>query len=179
MILTDREIGLALDKGQIILDPRPSFEAISSTSIDLTLAREGIQWKQGGLIVPPGSRSFDYSHLENLQEKISFGANGFQLAPKSFVLGWTHEVIQLPVESRLAARVEGKSSLARIGVGIHITAPVIHAGFKGSIQLEMFNFGPYTVQLTEGMKICQLVFEMTLGTPSKGYSGQFLDQGQS
>ena len=42
-----------------------------------------------------------------------------------------HEYLELPIHSRVAARIEGKSSLARLGIGVHITAPIIHAGFKG------------------------------------------------
>jgi dCTP deaminase len=66
--------------------------------------------------------------------------------------------------------------LARFGLGIHITAPTIHSGFKGRIQLEIINHGPTPVTLRENMKVCQLIFEQTLGTPEKGYQGQF--QGQ-
>jgi len=94
----------------------------------------------------------------------------------SFVLAWTAEIVTIPNSSRLAARVEGKSSMARLGVSVHVTAPTIHCGFSGPIQLEMFNFGPHNIILDAGMNICQLVFEQTLGTPEKGYEGIFLNQ---
>jgi dCTP deaminase len=90
------------------------------------------------------------------------------LEPNHLVLGWTIERLRLPHTSRIAARVEGKSSLARIGVGIHITAPTIHPGFgfkklkpayPGSpIRLEIWNIGPLKIKLTKGMPICQLMF---------------------
>lgn len=98
------------------------------------------------------------------------------LKPQGFVLGWTAEEVVLPEFSRIAARVEGKSSLARLGVGVHVTAPTIHCGFTGSIQLEIFNFGPHSVVLSSGMRVCQLIFEQTYGTPMKGYSGLFSGQ---
>lgn len=98
------------------------------------------------------------------------------LNPGVFVLGWTEEEIELPVHARHAARVEGKSSLARLGIGIHITAPTIHAGFKGTIQLEICNHGLLKVKPMQGMPVCQLIFEQTLGTPQKGYAGQFFGQ---
>src|SRR5438132_8120272 len=60
---------------------------------------------------------------------LTMPAEGFILKPGAFVLGWTEELIRLPHTSRLAARVEGRSSLARLGVGVHVTAPIIHAGF--------------------------------------------------
>jgi dCTP deaminase len=66
--------------------------------------------------------------------------------------------------------------LARLGVGIHITAPTIHSGFEGQVQLEMFNFGPNTIVLDAGMRICQLIFEQNVGTPEKGYEGSFAKQ---
>jgi dCTP deaminase len=112
---------------------------------------------------------------------------GYVFKPQTFLLGWTQEKIQLPHRSRLAARVEGKSSLARLGIGVHVTAPTIHAGFgykkndadyPGSpLQLEMWNVGPLDVKLVEGMPICQLIFEAVDGTPEKGYEGKFSVQG--
>ena len=100
------------------------------------------------------------------------------MEPGAFILGWTAEEIELPLRSRIAARVEGKSSLARLGIGIHITAPTIHAGFPGTIQLEICNHGCLRVRLMTGMAICQLIFEQTFGTPAKGYAGQFFGQKQ-
>jgi dCTP deaminase len=82
--------------------------------------------------------------------------------------------------------VEGKSSLARIGLGIHVTAPVIHPGFgagadaknQGSaIRLEIWNIGPLRIELKKGMAICPLMFEELHGTPLRGYAGQFREQG--
>jgi dCTP deaminase len=103
-------------------------------------------------------------------------ADGHDLPPQGMVLGWTLERIRLDVMSRIAARVEGKSALARIGLGVHITAPTIHAGFRGVIQLEIVNHGPLPIRLRKGMKICQLIFEQALSVPQQGYQGQFQDQ---
>ncbi len=100
----------------------------------------------------------------------------FTLIPQVLLLAWTKETISIPNNSRLAARVEGRSSLSRLGVGIHLTAPTIHAGFSGTIQLEVVNHGFTPVILRPKMRICQLILEMTFGTPAKGYSGQFLGQ---
>lgn len=91
-------------------------------------------------------------------------------------MAWTKERVSLHLHAKIAARVEGKSSLARLGIGVHVTAPTIHAGFKGQIRLEMINHGRIPLRLRPGMKICQLIFEQTLGTPSAGYSGRFQDQ---
>jgi dCTP deaminase len=112
-------------------------------------------------------------------------ADGFVLTPGAFVLGWTEERIGLPHTSRIAARVEGRSSLARLGVGVHVTAPTIHAGFGVTddpnypgtrIRLEVWNCGPLAVCLQKGMKVCQLMLEEVHGTPEKGYQGTFTTQ---
>lgn len=98
------------------------------------------------------------------------------LEPGAFALGWTKEVVALPSRSRVAARVEGKSSLARIGLAVHVTAPTIHAGFSGAIQLEFCNLGSIRIKLVPDMPVCQMIFELTYGTPEKGYAGMFLNQ---
>jgi dCTP deaminase len=83
--------------------------------------------------------------------------------------------------------VAAKSGLARLGLGVHVTAPTIHAGFGfdetdpakvgNQVQLEIFNLGPYAIHLQKGMRICQLILEEVHGTPQKGYAGQFASQG--
>jgi dCTP deaminase len=114
--------------------------------------------------------------LTKLTDQNTIPEDGYILNNGKLVLGWTVETIKLPLNARLAARVEGKSSLARFGLGIHITAPTIHAGFRGRIRLEIFNNNIVPIRLRAGMRICQLIFELTLGTPDKGYQGQFLGQ---
>jgi dCTP deaminase len=183
MILTDREIAIALDTGQLIIDPRPPQVAFSSSSIDLTLEDSGLVWEIPGSIRVELKDGFKISTIANLQKQVS--ANPFRLEPKSVFLGWTREKIKLPVSSRLAARVEGKSQLARLGIGVHINAPTIHAGFPGGqlpprpLQLEIYNYSNITYNLYPGLRVCQLIIEQTTGTPEKGYEGQFSQQGPS
>lgn len=96
------------------------------------------------------------------------------LAPGRFILGQTHEWVELPlieeIDRRLAARIEGKSSFARCGLIVHFTAPTIHAGFKGTITLEIMNFGPYSISLRPRMPICQLIIEEVRGMPFRNDS---------
>lgn len=179
MILTDREIKIALEKGQIKIDPLPD-EATSyqSTAVDLTLSPIVRIFKEGvsGVHFDPGSEDYDYkAHIDMVTTREELTAP-FTLIPQALLLAWTNETIEIPTNSRLAARVEGRSSLSRLGVGIHLTAPTIHAGFSGTIQLEVVNHGFAPVILRPEMRICQLIFEMTFGTSAKGYSGQFLGQ---
>ena len=99
----------------------------------------------------------------------------YPLKPETLILGCTKEYVDLK-QSRLAARVEGTSSLARYGLSIHLTAPTIHAGFQGTIRLEIINHGHYPNILWRDMRICQIIFEQTFGTPEKDYEGQFAGQ---
>lgn len=179
MILTDREIQVAIDLGQIIIDPRPDTSAFSSTSLDLILSNKIQEWNKAEKpqLVEPGARGYSFKEFAaKFSQTITAPRSGYILEPSGFILGWTMESIELPINSRLAARVEGKSSLARIGVGVHITAPTIHAGFKGPIQLEICNHGCFRVRLRPKMAVCQVIFEQTFGTPEKGYKGQFYGQ---
>jgi deoxycytidine triphosphate deaminase len=181
MILTDREIQVALATGQIKINPTPTEDAYSSSSLDLSLGSKLRIWKTtpGGVdsVVSPADPNFRVlAAVEEMAEARNIGPNGYILEPGSFLLAWTAESVELPIRSRLAARVEGKSSLARLGIGVHVTAPTIHAGFRGLIQLEVCNHGPLRVKLAHRMPVCQLIFEQTLGTPEKGYAGQFLGQ---
>lgn len=194
MILSDREIDAALQHGFIRIEPRPAKERWTSTAVDLTLDDVLLKWTPKPS--PTGQATCVRPMRFNVQEMMDDPAyatkipidpeHGYTLEPKSFLLGFTREVIQLPPRSRLAARVEGKSSLARVGVGIHVTAPTIHAGFGHDtadpqrpgrpIQLEIFNLGVWPVVLDAGMPICQLIFEEVREVPSEGYIGQFSSQ---
>ncbi len=176
MVLTDREIEIALSQGDIIIRPLPNMkEALSSTSIDLTLSSRFSEWKdKPGIPIRPGTPGYKHSNTDDLRN--TFDADSYTLKSKSFVLAWTKEYVHLPLKSRIAARVEGKSTVARLGVSVHVTAPTIHSDFKGNIQLEMFNYGGLDVILDKDMRICQLIFEYTSGTPNKGYTGVYLGQ---
>jgi dCTP deaminase len=181
LILTDREIQIAIERGLIKIDPRPTEKAFSSTSVDLTLDPSLTKFKdqKAGVetVIDPNHIDFSpESSLADLTEVIEIPADGYALPPKTLFLGWTREYIDLKTDARLAGRVEGKSSLARLGLGIHVTAPTIHSGFNGRIRLEMINHGSLPIKLRPQMRICQLIFEVTLGTPERGYKGQFSGQ---
>src|SRR5438105_611664 len=126
MILSDREIRAALERRAVRITPAPAAELFSSTAVDLTLDVELRIWRstaEAGLErrVRPGSSAFNLTRiLDNLTERFAIPSEGYPLQPGRFVLGWTEQKIQLPQRSRLAARVEGKSSLARLGLGVHV-----------------------------------------------------------
>jgi dCTP deaminase len=178
MVLTDREIQIIIDQKLIIVDPPPVEKSYSSTTVDFTLDKtisEFVEPRPGReTIIDPTHPDFNHEAiLSEITRQISIPNDGYVLKPGQMILAWTKEYINLHINAKIAARVEGKSSLARLGIGVHITAPIIHAGFEGQIRLEMMHHGRLPVRLKEGMKICQLCFEQTLGTPVRGYVGRF------
>jgi dCTP deaminase len=98
------------------------------------------------------------------------------IPPQVLILGITEEHVELPIDGRLAARVEGRSTLGRIGLAVHVTAPTIHSGFRGKITLEIVNHGTLPILLRPGLRVCQLIVEQVFGTPGRQMSGVFQDQ---
>jgi dCTP deaminase len=185
VILTDREIKIYIKRKLIIVDPEPEDIAYQSTAVDLRLdptisaftkppTVSGVQQITRVDPAHPDFKADEAIRVLTKNENID-PTNGYPLEPDILILGWTKEFIDLS-QSRLAARVEGKSSLARLGLSIHLTAPTIHAGFQGRIRLEIINHGHHPIILRPDMRICQLIFETTLGTPDKDYEGQFSGQ---
>ena len=106
------------------------------------------------------------SETFNLDEK-----SMYVLQPGEFILGSTVEYVNIPHD--LVARVEGRSSIGRLGVMVHVTAGYIDPGFKGNITLELFNCSDKPFQLNFGDCLCQIVFE-TLSSPClNGYDGKY------
>jgi len=95
------------------------------------------------------------------------------IKPQEFLLATTLEVIC--INKYLVARVEGVSSLGRMGLTVHTTAGYIDPGFNGQITLELYNMAPYAMRLTSGMRIAQIAFERLTG-PSMGYKGRYQSQ---
>jgi dCTP deaminase len=197
MILSDREIQAAIRDRTILIEPLPDETLYTSTALDLTLDGVLLRWKDQGvdesgrrLKLHPFRSRFNLRALmtdPNYSASVAIDPEeGYDLEPHKFVLGYTLQKIYLPNESRIAARVEGKSSLARLGVGVHVTAPTIHAGFGYNpddkdhpglpIQLEIFNVGNQIVVLDIGMPICQLILEEVREVPTRGYQGRFSAQ---
>lgn len=100
---------------------------------------------------------------------------GHSLYPRDFILASTRETIRL--SPAFAARVEGKSSLGRLGLAVHVTAGFIDPGFEGQITLEIANLAPAAIKLYVGMPIAQIVFE-PVTPPMHDYSKTGHYQGQ-
>ncbi len=173
MVLSDGELWDAINQGKLRLKPLPDTSAVQPSSIDLKLYRKIRVHRQNaveGIEVDPATVDMD-DHIRTYTKGVDLRSKSFPLAPHTFVIGQTTERVTLPLE--FAARIEGKSSLGRLGVTVHMTAPKIDPGFDNRITLEIYNFGSFTLKLSEGMKICVLIVER-LGQPAKlSYAGRF------
>lgn len=179
MILTDLEIQNLIKKKLISIEPKPSIDAYDSTAVDLTLDPLIRVFRPGtdGLIIDPSAPGYKVTELiRGATDPVTITDQGWDMPRGKLVLAWTKERVDLNLKGKVAARVEGKSGLARIGLGVHVTAPTIHAGFPGTIQLELVNHGPMSIKLRPGMAICQLIIETIKGTPSKAHNSQFAGQ---
>lgn len=180
MILSDIEIRQALRDRKIEITPPPIPEQFGSTTLDLRLGNEFKQWDpaivgQRGVTQVIDFLSFDYAAFaKDFQVDVPQELDGsFILKKDAFILAKTLEKIHLKKTSNIAARIEGRSTTARLGFTIHITAPTIHCGYVGDITLEIKNFGPFDVKLRPGDQICQLIFERTSKTPQRLNSSVF------
>ena len=175
MVLSDKSIKEALAAERIVIRPLDP-EDIQPASVDLHLDRK--------VLVFSNSRQpyIDVKEsMERLTEIVEMPDEhqAFILHPGEFVLGSTVEHIELPDD--LVARLEGKSSLGRIGLVIHSTAGFVDPGWKGNLTLELSNLARLPITLYYGMKIGQISFlrlttpaERLYGSPALGskYQGQ-------
>lgn len=181
-VLSNLAIASAIDARRLRIEPRPMpgpgavDSPYNSSSVDLRLAGD-LRIPRRGLSLAFDLRSGDVREtLDAVCQTVSIGASGFLLEPGQLVLGHTIEKVVLPLEGGLAARIEGRSSFARTGLLIHFTAPTIHAGFEGTITLEIMNLGPIAMMLTPGLRLCQLIVETVEGDVMAAPS-QFHGQG--
>ena len=159
MILSDRSIREQLDAGRIVVDPLGD-NAIQPSSVDVRLDDSFRVF---------ANHRYPYidvrQPLEDLTELVSATEEDpFVLHPGEFVLGSTFERVSLPDD--LVARLEGKSSLGRLGLLIHSTAGFVDAGWDGWLTLELSNVSTLPIALYPGMKIGQLAF-FQLTTPAE------------
>ena len=180
MILSDKHLHTAIRTQKLIIEPEPPSSNFSTSAIDLRVGYQFWKWRKEakGVILDIDCSTASIPELSEYSEKIEPDDNGFVVVPqRGFMLGRTLEEIHLPPSSKLAARVEGRSGLARLGLGVHITAPIIHAGFRGPIVLEFMNHGPHKLRLKAGVTcICQIVVEKITSVPTGELNTVFQNQ---
>ena len=158
MILSDHTIREQLETGRIVIEPL-DLGNIQPSSVDLRLDRYFRVFRNHTM------RVIDVKEdQEELTELVEIGdEEGFILHPGEFVLGSTAERVALPND--LVARLEGKSSLGRLGLLIHSTAGFVDAGWDGHLTLELSNVANLPITLYPGMKIGQISF-LQMTTPA-------------
>jgi len=151
MLLSDRDIRAAIDAGAVTLDPYEP-EMIQPSSIDVRLDKYfRVFDNHKYAAIDPSVEQPELTRLVEVEAD-----RPFVLHPGEFVLGSTYESVSLPND--IAARLEGKSSLGRLGLLTHSTAGFIDPGFEGNVTLELSNTATLPIYLWPGMKIGQLCF---------------------
>ena len=160
-ILSDKTIKEYLEEGKIVIDPLKDEQQIQPSSVDMRL---GDEFKVFKVIRKPYIDPKDEEDIAEYMESSTVPeGEAFIIHPNEFALATTQEYVKVP---DLVARVEGRSSMGRLGVTMHVTAGYVDPGFEGRITLEISNIGAMPVALYPGQRVCQLVFE-TMTTPAE------------
>ncbi len=158
MIFSDRSIKKAITDGRIVIDPYEE-RAVQPSSIDLRVDRLFRVFQNHRYpFIDPNVHQEDLTHLVEASTD-----HPFMLHPGEFVLGSTLERVALGDD--IVARLEGKSSLGRLGLLIHSTAGFVDPGFEGHLTLELSNVATLPIAIYPGMKIGQISFYQ-LSTPA-------------
>lgn len=161
-ILSDKTIKEYLEEGKIVIDPLKDEQQIQPSSVDMRL---GDEFKVFKVIRKPYIDPKDEEDIAEYMESSTVPeGEAFIIHPNEFALATTQEYVKVPDD--LVARVEGRSSMGRLGVTMHVTAGYVDPGFEGRITLEISNIGAMPVALYSGQRVCQLVFE-TMTTPAE------------
>lgn len=163
MVLSDRDIRLHIESGKIRIDPPIDFETqLGSCSVDFRLGTRFRVFEHSRFAYIDLRQGVDVDEI--MREVEIDPDDSFILHPGQLVLGMTVESLELAPD--LLARLEGRSSLGRLGIIVHGTAGVFDPGWVGNATLELGNVGILPVSLYPGMRICSFTFE-TLSSPSQ------------
>ncbi|HET7677621.1 MAG TPA: dCTP deaminase [Candidatus Limnocylindrales bacterium] len=175
MVLSDRDIRAAIETGRVRIDPYDS-SCVQPSSVDLHLDREFRVFRNNRYpYIDVRAPQPDLTELVSIDDD-----EPFILHPGEFVLGQTLEWVELPPD--LVSRLEGKSSLGRLGLLIHSTAGYVDPGWRGNLTLELSNVANLPIALYYGMKIGQISFFRMTSAVERPYGSRELGskyQGQS
>ena len=162
VLLSDRDIRAELDAGRVVLDPYDAT-MVQPSSVDVRIDRFFRLFDNHKYpVIDPSEEQPELTRLVEVETD-----EPFILHPGEFVLASTFEVVTLPDD--VAARLEGKSSLGRLGLLTHSTAGFIDPGFSGHVTLELSNVATLPIKLWPGMKIGQLCFFRLSSAAEKPY----------
>ncbi|MFH1126728.1 MAG: dCTP deaminase [archaeon] len=167
MVLSDRDIKKRLIKGDLIIKGIDIDTQVGPSSVDLRLGNRFRMFKMSDHpMIDPKDYNDElinkWTDKDTLVEECSYtrlyiSGKPFIIHPGEFVLASLKEYISIP--SDLVGRLEGRSSLGRLGLMVHSTAGYVDPGFRGHLTLELANVGKLPVKLYPGMRICQIVFQ--------------------
>lgn len=164
-MLSDKTIKEYLANGKIIIEPIGE-NVIQPASVDLHIADELLVFKNTGKALIDLAKSTD-----DFMEKVIIQSDTpFILQPNEFILGSTLETVKLDTD--IVARLDGKSSLGRIGLMIHSTAGFVDPGWNGDLTLELLNTSPLPITLYRKMRICQIAFYKLSSEPDIAYGNR-------
>lgn len=174
MRLCDKDIQRYLDEGKIKISPQPNYDQISGLTVDMRLGDKFRVFEDHAApyIDLSGAKADVSEQLESvMSEEITIATDkAFFLHPGELALAITHESVTLP--SNIVGWLDGRSSLARLGLMVHVTAHRIDPGWSGNIVLEFYNSGKLPLALRPGMKIGALSFEVLSDHAEKPYNAR-------
>lgn len=173
MVLSDVDLMEAIHQGEIVIEPAPDLESqLGPCSLDLRLGNEFrlFERTRSPFIDPRGTIDWDsFTSVMTVAE-----GDAFIMHPQELVLAATIEKVTLG--DAILGRLEGRSSLGRLGIIVHGTAPLFFPGFNGQAVMELGNIGPMPVALYPGMRICAFTFERLSSPSSRPYRGKYSGQ---
>lgn len=171
-LMADTDIERAMGRGDILIEPYDP-KALGPASYDITLAPEYRTILGAGVL---DTGDLQEGHTDLHEPSDMDGYPGIELAPGQLILATTAEKVR--IGPGMAARVEGRSSLGRLGLLVHVSAGFIDPGFEGQITLEIVNLAPVPIVLRPGMRIAQLCFFHMTRTSRQSYgtSGHYQNQ---
>ncbi len=182
MILSDRDIIAAIQAGRVkVTSTDPAYVPhIHASSMDFRLGNVFKLYEHSKFAILDPKKPETFQGNTRTIEVVQ--GDSFIVQPGEFVLGVTEETLTVPDD--LVARVEGRSSLGRLGIIIHSTAGFVDPGFSGTITLEISNLNRLPVALYPGMRVCQIAFEQMSSPaavpyyrkPGSKYQGQVLPE---
>lgn len=163
MILSDRDIQKALRAGSIRITPKINIQTqLGSCSVDLRLGKQFRVFNHSTVAYIDTAKSKKVADM--MREVNLKSGQPFILQPGDFVLATTVECIR--IADTLIGRLEGRSSLGRLGIVVHSTASIFEPGWDGVVVMELGNLGRMPVALYPGMRICSMTFEQ-LSSPAR------------
>ncbi|MBI4294814.1 MAG: dCTP deaminase [Chloroflexi bacterium] len=163
MVLSDRDIRAEIERGRIVIDPFDP-DLVQPASVDLRLGKKFRRFtRDGSAFIDVRQNSPDLTSFEEIDE-----IQPFILGPGEFALAAVIERVEVPKD--LAARLDGKSSLGRLGLLVHATAGWVDPGWKGHLTMELSNVVNLPIRLYYGMRVAQISF-LRLSSPCENPYG--------